>query len=102
MEKKSKKNFNREASSLLKLDELKNLARHVKAQRKNKRELLQSLRKSSQQQAGLGWKGVKRSDTEESVKSEVSAASESSKTTARIETLISCRRPWQPQETALD
>jgi len=75
--KEDKRNFSREASSLLKLGELENLAKHVKAQGKNKRELLQSLRKTSQQQAGLGWKGLKRSDTEESVKCEVSATSES-------------------------
>ena len=66
-----------EASSLLLLAELKDLAKEVKAQGKTKKELLQSLRRVSQQQSGLGWKGLKRSETEESVKSEVSATNES-------------------------
>ena len=64
-----------EASSLLLLDELKTIAKEVKAQGKNKKELLQSLRRTSQSQSGLGWKGLKRSDTEESVQSTRSGAS---------------------------
>ena len=56
-----------EASSLLKLDELKALAKEAKVQGKNKSELLKALRKASQGQGGLGWARSKRSDTEESV-----------------------------------
>ncbi|KAI9874494.1 MAG: hypothetical protein M1830_009685 [Pleopsidium flavum] len=59
-----------EASSLLRLDELKAIAKEVKVQGKNKRELLRALRKTSQKQTGLGWSGLKRSDTEETTKSE--------------------------------
>lgn len=59
-----------EASSLLKLDELKTLAKEAKLLGKNKHELLTALRKTSQAQSGLGWKGLKRSDTEESGASE--------------------------------
>ena len=59
-----------EASSLLKLDELKAIAKDAKVQGKNKAELLKALRKSSNKQSGLGWSGLKRSDTEESIKSE--------------------------------
>ena len=58
-----------EASSLLTLEELKALAREAKVQGKNKGELLQALRKTSKRQSGLGWSGLKRSDTEESNKS---------------------------------
>jgi Fanconi-associated nuclease 1 len=42
-----------EASSLLKLDELKSLAKDAKVQGKNKKELLQALRRTSRQQVGL-------------------------------------------------
>ena len=59
-----------EASSLLKLDELKAIAKEVKVQGKNKRDLLRALRKTSQDQSGLGWARLKRSDTEESIMSE--------------------------------
>ncbi|KAI9698152.1 MAG: hypothetical protein M1836_004154 [Candelina mexicana] len=55
-----------EASSLLKLDELKAIAKDAKVQGKNKGELLKALRRTSQQQGGLGWRGLRRSDTEES------------------------------------
>ena len=65
-----------EASSLLTLDELKSIAKEAKVQGKNKRELLQALRKSSQRQAGLEWRSFKRSETEESVYSEPSEACE--------------------------
>lgn len=61
-----------EASSLLKLDELKAIAKEVKVQGKNKRELLKALRKTSQDQSGLGWSRLKRSDTGDSTKSECS------------------------------
>ena len=59
-----------EASSLLKLDELKALAKEAKVQGKNKRELLNALRRTSQAQGGLGWVALKRSDTGETVKAE--------------------------------
>ncbi|KAJ4322027.1 hypothetical protein N0V94_002606 [Neodidymelliopsis sp. IMI 364377] len=55
-----------EASSLLRLDELKALAKDAKVQGKNKRELLTALRRTSRKQAGLGHVGLKRSDTESS------------------------------------
>jgi Fanconi-associated nuclease 1 len=61
-----------EASSLLKLDELKALAKDAKVQGKNKRDLLQALRRSSQKQVGLGFVGLKRSDTESSRRSSTS------------------------------
>ena len=55
-----------EASSLLKLDELKALAKEAKVQGKNKRELLKNLRRASGKQTALGFNGLKRSETEES------------------------------------
>ena len=58
-----------EASSLLKLDELKALAKEAKVQGKNKRELLKALRTTSQGQGGIEWGALRRYDTEESVKS---------------------------------
>jgi Fanconi-associated nuclease 1 len=63
-----------EASKLLKLDELKAIAKDAKIQGKNKQELLHALRRTSGKQTGLGW-GLKRSETEESIKSEVSTTS---------------------------
>ena len=59
-----------EASSLLQLDELKAIAREAKVHGKNKAELLQSLRRMSQQQTGLGFVGLTRSDSQCSVVSE--------------------------------
>lgn len=59
-----------EASSLLKLDELKALAKEARVQGKNKSGLLEALRRTSQGQSGLGWASLKRSGTEESVKFE--------------------------------
>ncbi|EFQ87236.1 hypothetical protein CFE70_001215 [Pyrenophora teres f. teres 0-1] len=53
-----------QASSLLKLDELKALAKDAKVKGKNKEELLKALRRTSQKQAGLGYFGLKRSDSE--------------------------------------
>ncbi|KAL8784222.1 MAG: hypothetical protein Q9213_004114 [Squamulea squamosa] len=61
-----------EASSLLMLEELKTFAKEAKVQGKNKRELLEALRKTSQKQGGLGWSGIKRADTEESINLEQS------------------------------
>lgn len=61
-----------EASSLLKLDELKALAKDAKVTGKNKSELLKALRRTSQKQTGLGYVGLKRSDSERSRGSSVS------------------------------
>ncbi|KAF2636219.1 hypothetical protein P280DRAFT_160805 [Massarina eburnea CBS 473.64] len=61
-----------EASSLLKLDELKSLAKDAKVQGKNKRDLLKALRRTSSKQVGLGFVGLKRSDTESSRRSSAS------------------------------
>ncbi|KAF2013425.1 hypothetical protein BU24DRAFT_424425 [Aaosphaeria arxii CBS 175.79] len=61
-----------EASSLLKLDELKALAKDAKVQGKNKKELLKALRRTSQRQVGLGFVGLRRSDTESSRRSSTS------------------------------
>ncbi|OOF94826.1 hypothetical protein ASPCADRAFT_516218 [Aspergillus carbonarius ITEM 5010] len=44
-----------EASSLLRLDELKTLAREAKVQGKSKKELITALHRSSQNQTGLDW-----------------------------------------------
>ena len=60
-----------EASSLLKLDELKLMAKDAKVQGKNKADLLKALRRTSGRQSGLGWANLKRSDTQESDKSEI-------------------------------
>lgn len=62
----------KEASSLLLLDELKTLAKDAKVHGKNKRDLLQALRKTSGKQAGLGWASLKRSETEETTDSTAS------------------------------
>ena len=59
-----------EASSLLRLDELKAIAKDAKIQGQNKRELLKALRKMSSVQSALGFTSLKRSETEESIKSE--------------------------------
>lgn len=61
-----------EASSLLLLDELKSIAREAKVQGKNKRELLQNFRRTSYKQKGLGFKDLKRTETEESMASAMS------------------------------
>ncbi|KAG8527045.1 uncharacterized protein KY384_008474 [Bacidia gigantensis] len=61
-----------EASSLLLLDELKVIAKEAKVQGKNKADLLKAFRRMSGRQSGLGWNSLKRSDTEESIKSEPS------------------------------
>lgn len=59
-----------EASSLLLLDELKTIAKDVKVQGKNKRELLAAFRRTSVKQSGLDFASLKRSDTEETATSE--------------------------------
>lgn len=61
-----------EASSLLKLDELKALAKDAKVQGKNKKELLKALRRTSHRQTGLSFVGLQRSDTESSRRSSAS------------------------------
>ncbi|KAI5366455.1 putative tRNA endonuclease-like domain superfamily, VRR-NUC domain, fanconi-associated nuclease 1 [Septoria linicola] len=59
-----------EASSLLLLDELKAIAKDVKVQGKNKKELLNNLRKTSGSQTALSRFGsLKRSDTDETTAS---------------------------------
>ncbi|KAH7086813.1 hypothetical protein FB567DRAFT_51761 [Paraphoma chrysanthemicola] len=63
-----------EASSLLKLDELKVLAKDAKVQGKNKKDLLKALRRTSRKQAGLGHVGLKRSDSEMSRRSSASGS----------------------------
>jgi Fanconi-associated nuclease 1 len=62
-----------EASSLLKLDELKALAKDAKVQGRNKKELIQALRRTSRQQTGLA-SILRRSDTSGSTKSEGDAS----------------------------
>ncbi|KAK8219785.1 hypothetical protein M8818_000759 [Zalaria obscura] len=77
-----------EASSLLRLDELKGLAKDARVQGKNKRELLKALRRSSGKQAGLGFGGLKRSDTDAStvsVKSEWTEDEDREGTPQRLE-----------------
>lgn len=68
-----------DASSLLKLDELKSIAKEAKVQGKNKSELLNALRRTSQGQGGLVW-GLKRSDTEDSITPDMSTATENDMT----------------------
>ena len=58
-----------EASSLLRLDELKVLAKDIKVQGKNKKELLSNFRRTSKQQTSLGTMNLNRSDTESLVQS---------------------------------
>jgi fanconi-associated nuclease 1 len=53
-----------EASSLLLLDELKQLAKDAKVKGKNKRELLQNFRRTSGKQTGLGFRELRRTETE--------------------------------------
>jgi Fanconi-associated nuclease 1 len=71
-----------EASSLLKLDELKALAKDAKVKGKNKGELLKALRRTSSKQVGLGHVGLKRSDSE---MSRASSASRSRPQTPDLE-----------------
>lgn len=58
-----------EASSLLRLDELKVFAKDVKVQGKNKKDLLHNFRRASRQQTGLNTISLGRSDTESSAQS---------------------------------
>ena len=66
-----------EASTLLMLDELKTIGKDAKLQGKTKKELLRSFRDHSQKQSGIGWRSLKRTDTEESIQSEASVMSDS-------------------------
>lgn len=59
-----------EASSLLRLDELKIIAKEAKIQGKNKSELLSALWRTSRSQYGLGWSGFKLSAMESSTELE--------------------------------
>jgi fanconi-associated nuclease 1 len=65
-----------EASTLLRLDELKNLSREAKVQGKNKSELMYNLRRTSQQQGGIGWNTLKRSNTGGSTRSSTAEQSD--------------------------
>lgn len=56
-----------EACPLLRLDELKAIAKEARLQGKNKGELVDSLRRSSQAQVGLGWSRFKRSSSGENI-----------------------------------
>jgi fanconi-associated nuclease 1 len=58
-----------EASSLLLLEELKTIAKEARIQGKNKKELLTAFRSSSGKQSSLEFRGLQRSDTEESAAS---------------------------------
>ncbi|KAF4634880.1 hypothetical protein G7Y89_g3224 [Cudoniella acicularis] len=60
-----------EASSLLSLEELKAIAKEAKVHGKNKGELLQALRSMSRRQSGLGWVRLKRSDSEQTITSDI-------------------------------
>jgi len=66
-----------EASSLLLLEELKELAKDAKVKGKNKRELLQNLRRTSGRQTGLGFRELSRTETEESTGTVVSEDNQS-------------------------
>ncbi len=59
-----------EASSLLNLEELKAIAKEAQVQGKSKSELLKALRRMSRRQSGLGWVGLKRSDSEQTSNSD--------------------------------
>ena len=65
-----------EASSLLLLDELKAIAKDVKVQGKNKKELLRAFRKASGEQRSLKFSSLKRSDTNGSTASDASCGTE--------------------------
>ena len=58
-----------EACPLLRLDELKAIAKEARLQGKNKGELIDALRRNSQGQVALGWSRLKRSSTGQSVRS---------------------------------
>lgn len=60
-----------EACPLLRLDELKAIAKEAKLQGKNKGELIDALKRTSQVQVGLGWSRLKRSSSGQSVDSGV-------------------------------
>lgn len=59
-----------EASSLLSLEELKLMAKDARVQGKNKAGLLKALRDMSERQTGLGFVGLKRAESEQSIASD--------------------------------
>jgi len=65
-----------EAIQLLNLEELKTISKEAKVQGKNKTELLKALQRMSQQQTGLAWVGLKRSNSCMSVASDSGTNSE--------------------------
>lgn len=75
-----------EASSLLLLDELKEIAKDVKVQGKNKKELLRAFRKASGEQRSLQFTSLKRSDTNGSAASDASAGTDSRASTPGFST----------------
>jgi Fanconi-associated nuclease 1 len=66
-----------EASSLLKLDELKALAKDARIQGKNKKDLLHSLRRTSKQQLGLSVHRTKTAESQSGDDSDVQTPAES-------------------------
>ena len=72
-----------EASSLLQLDELKAIAKEAKVQGKNKAGLLKALRQMSQRQSGLGWVGLKRSESQHNISPESSNEDEDERLSLR-------------------
>jgi len=74
-----------EASTLLKLDELKSLAKDVKVQGKNKSELLKNFRRTSGRQTGLGFPSLQRTDTDASIQSTTSSVQDEGGTVTPIE-----------------
>ncbi|KAI9803979.1 MAG: hypothetical protein M1833_000260 [Piccolia ochrophora] len=79
-----------EASSLLNLEEVKELAKEAKVRGKNKRELLHALRRTSRRQSGLGWGSLRRTESEESHGSvlEDNVCEENEATSLQDETLV--------------
>lgn len=59
-----------EAIQLLNLEELKTISKEAKVQGKNKKDLLKALQRMSQQQTGLAWVGLRRSNSSMSVTSD--------------------------------
>ena len=81
-----------DALSLLKLDELKLLAKEAKAQGKNKRDLVKVLTNTFQKQGSLGWPALRRSDTEESIKEETPPGHVDESKEQQASCGISCKR----------
>lgn len=66
-----------EACPLLRLDELKAITKEARLQGKNKGELIDALKRTSQGQVGLGWSRLKRSSIGQSVDSGASDGTKS-------------------------